>query len=53
MYPIDMTLAPPHVGFAVANDAAEHQELTAKGFGPAFVPAPALAEPGAGKVAKK
>jgi hypothetical protein len=40
MYPLNMKLI-EGVGFAVANDEDEHQALTAAGFGPAFVPAPA------------
>jgi hypothetical protein len=37
MYPLNMQLAAPAVGFAVANDEAEHQALTATGYGPGFV----------------
>jgi hypothetical protein len=40
MYPLNMKLI-DGVGFAVANDEAEHQELTDAGYGPAFVAAPA------------
>lgn len=40
MYPLNMKLA-DGVGFAVANDEAEHQALTEAGYGPAFVAAPA------------
>lgn len=39
MYPLNMKLI-EGIGFAVANDEAEHQDLTANGYGPAFVPAP-------------
>lgn len=39
MYPLQMTLSLPAVGFAVANDEAEHIELTKYGYQPAFVPA--------------
>ena len=35
MYPLNMTL--PAGGFAVANDAAEHQSLTAAGYVPPLV----------------
>ena len=34
MYPLNMQLPAPAVGFAVANDEAEHLALTAQGFGP-------------------
>jgi hypothetical protein len=53
MYPLNMKLV-EGIGFAVANDEAEHQALTANGYGPAFVAAPkaakgakAVAEPAA------
>ena len=36
MYPLSMTLV-AGIGFAVANDEAEHQALTVAGYGPAFV----------------
>ena len=36
MYPLNMKL-PSGIGFAVANDEAEHQSLTACGYGPAYV----------------
>ena len=36
-YPISLSLAAPAIGFAVANDEAEHQALTASGYGPAYV----------------
>jgi hypothetical protein len=49
MYPLDMTLV-KGIGFAVANDEDEHQALTAKGYGPAYV---APAEPADTKTAKK
>jgi hypothetical protein len=39
-YPLDMKTA-AGTGFAVANDEAEHEALTANGYGPAFVAAPA------------
>jgi hypothetical protein len=38
MYPLNMKLV-DGIGFAVANDEAEHQALTANGYGPAFVAA--------------
>jgi hypothetical protein len=34
MYPLNVTLAPPLIGFAVANDAAEHAALNAYGYVP-------------------
>ena len=37
MYPLNMNLPAPAVGFALANDAEEHQALTAAGYGPAYV----------------
>jgi hypothetical protein len=43
-YPLDMTKAPKGnvpAGFAVANTKEEHQALTAQGFEPAYVAAPA------------
>lgn len=43
MYPLNMQLPAPQVGFAVANDETEHQALTAAGYGPAYV---APAKPG-------
>jgi len=39
MYPLNMQLPAPAVGFAVANDEAEHIALTEQGYGPAFVKA--------------
>lgn len=36
MYPLNMTLL-AGIGFALANDEAEHQALTDAGYGPAFV----------------
>lgn len=41
-YPINMQLV-NGIGFAVANDEDEHKDLTDKGYGPAFVPAPEAA----------
>ena len=43
MYPLNMNLPAPAVGFALANDATEHQSLTSAGYGPAYV-APATAD---------
>jgi hypothetical protein len=40
MYPLNLSLAAPAVGFAVANDEAEHAELTAHGYQPALNAAP-------------
>lgn len=36
MYPLDVSLPAPAIGFAVANDQAEHQALTAAGYVPAL-----------------
>ena len=36
MYPLNMQLK-TGVGFAVANDEAEHKALTEQGYGPGFV----------------
>ena len=36
MYPLNMALA-SGIGFALANDEAEHRALTVAGYGPAFV----------------
>lgn len=32
-----MSLEAPQIGYAVANSAEEHQALTARGYGPAYV----------------
>lgn len=40
MYPLNLSLKAPAIGFAVANDAAEHEALTAYGYEPKFVPEP-------------
>lgn len=37
IYPLNLALPAPAVGFAVANDEAEHISLTACGYLPAFV----------------
>lgn len=37
MYPLNMQRATPDVGFALANDEAEHQVLTDAGYVPAFI----------------
>ena len=39
MYPLNVNLPEPLVGFARANDEAEHIALTAAGYVPAFVAA--------------
>jgi hypothetical protein len=36
MYPLSMQLPAPLIGFACANDEAEHIALTEQGYGPAF-----------------
>jgi hypothetical protein len=41
MYPLNMQLAAPGVGFAVATNEDEHVALSGQGYLPAFVPAPA------------
>lgn len=41
MYPLNVQLPAPAVGFAVANDPIEHQALSAAGYVPAYV-APVL-----------
>ena len=37
MYPLNMQLPAPAIGYAVANDEAEHIELTGFGYEPGFV----------------
>lgn len=37
MYPLNVALPAPAVGFAVANDETEHQALTKSGYVPALV----------------
>ena len=37
MYPLNMSLAAPSIGFALANDAEEHKDLSDAGYLPAFV----------------
>lgn len=49
MYPLNMKLE-QGIGFAVANDEAEHQALTEQGYGPAYV-APVEAPAAKGKKA--
>lgn len=39
MYPLNMQLPAPAVGFACANDEAEHIALSEHGYTPAFVKA--------------
>jgi len=36
MYPLNVSLPSPQIGFAVANDADEHARLTAMGYEPAL-----------------
>lgn len=36
MYPLNVTLPAPLIGFAVANDEAEHAALTESGYLPAL-----------------
>lgn len=37
MYPLNVSLPAPAIGFAVANDVDEHQRLTEAGYQPAYV----------------
>lgn len=37
MYPLSVQLPEPQIGFAVANDEAEHKALTEAGYLPAYV----------------
>lgn len=37
MYPLNVSLPAPAIGFAVANDEAEHAALSAAGYVPALV----------------
>lgn len=37
MYPLDMKLPAPKIGFAVANDEDEHQTLSSAGYTPGYV----------------
>ena len=37
MYPLNMTLLAPGIGFALANDASEHKALSDVGYLPAYV----------------
>jgi hypothetical protein len=37
MYPLNVSLPAPAVGFALANDDAEHRSLTDAGYRPAYV----------------
>jgi hypothetical protein len=41
MYPLNVSLPAPAIGFAVANNEADHIALTAHGYVPAYV-APVL-----------
>jgi hypothetical protein len=40
MYPLNMKLAHPAIGFATANDATEHKALTNLGYLPPLVKVP-------------
>jgi hypothetical protein len=37
VYPLNLQLPIPDIGYAVANDEAEHIALSAQGYLPAFV----------------
>ena len=37
MYPLNVRLPDPQIGFAVANDEAEHKALSDMGYVPAYV----------------
>ena len=37
MYPLNVKLPDPQIGFAVANDEAEHKALSDMGYLPAYV----------------
>lgn len=43
MYPINVQLPAPAVGFALANDEFEHADLTKAGYVPVYVPVEDLA----------
>ena len=43
MYPLNVQLPAPAVGFALANDEIEHADLTEAGYVPAYVPPEDLA----------
>ena len=45
MYPLNVSLPAPAIGFAVANDEAEHAVLTEAGYVPALVRAAPVAAP--------
>lgn len=46
MYPLNVQLPAPAVGFALASDEAEHRVLTDAGYLPAFAPVAAPAAKG-------
>ena len=46
MYPLNVALPAPAIGFAVANGAAEHEALSALGYLPAIVMHASTAAPG-------
>ena len=45
MYPLNVSLPAPAIGFACANDEHEHQALTVAGYVPALVKAEPVAAP--------
>lgn len=45
MYPLNVTLPAPAIGFALANDETEHAALTEAGYVPALVKAEQKAAP--------
>lgn len=45
MYPLNVSLQAPAIGFALANDETEHAALTEAGYVPALVKAAPVATP--------
>jgi len=45
MYPLNVSLPAPAIGYAVANDESEHAALTVAGYLPALVKAAPAAAP--------
>lgn len=45
MYPLNVSLPAPAIGFACANDEHEHEALTVAGYVPALVKAAPVAAP--------
>lgn len=43
MYPLNVSLPAPAIGFACANDEIEHEALTAAGYMPALIKAESVA----------